>query len=191
MRRESAWKRVQILWDPVLHGMLEWYWYRENVWTRWYIKGLWKWRRKICSEFCVHVWGLWSVWHVNFTDRLYLKTPLKFFFLFLWLVIFVRASGQSRGGRKTSFVFPQPYPPLPRSINWLAIATQDKIEGLWTAACPFPVRLSPRPSQTSDFGDVSGTNVFSPGTTLPKFDWLRQNIETKELPKTAVWLICC
>ena len=151
MCRESAWKRVQVLWDPVLHGMLEWYWCRENVWTGWYIKGLWKWRREICSEFCLQVWRLWWVWNVNFTDRPFTDVC---FLLCLLLVIFVRALSRATARRTETFFCLSAAPP----IIWLAISIHYKIEGLWTAVCVVPVRPSPRPSQSSDFGDVSKTN---------------------------------
>ena len=119
MCRESAWKRVQVLWDPVLHGMLEWYWCRENVWTGWYIKGLWKWRREICSEFCLQVCRLWWVWNVNFTDRPFTDVC---FLLCLLLVIFVWALSRTTAeARRTETIFClSAAPSSSTAVNYLA-----------------------------------------------------------------------
>ena len=157
MCRESAWKRVQVLWDPVLHGMLEWYWCRENVWTGWYIKGLWKWRREICSEFCLQVWRLWWVWNVNFTDRPFTDVC---FLLCLLLVIFVRALSRATAKRTETIFCLSAAPHSSTAVNYLAcyLNSLQNRRSVDSSLCSSCLTLSPRPSQSSDFGDVSDTN---------------------------------
>ena len=52
--------------------------------------------------------------------------------------------------------------------------------------CLLPVRLSPRPSRSIDFADVSETNG-PPQTTWSENDWPQRNIEAKEPGNTVSW----
>ena len=58
---------------------------------------------------------------------------------------------------------------------------------LWSATCPVPVRLSPRPSRSIDFGDLTQTNTLFVPDRVTRNKWPRRNIEAQELGKSATW----
>lgn len=66
---------------------------------------------------------------------------------------------------------------------WVLEATDKCLSYVLGLLCLVPVRLSPKPSRSTDFGGVFPGVLFTPRATWPENYWLRQNIEASQIGK--------